>query len=114
MKKLITTTILSLFMISYTYADDLVITHTISEIDKASFIANYVSVHENRVKICDPTWIGAEEDCPQVPKYTDEEWVVYDSGQRLSSQDNRGDSKNVVDTAKQNRTKLNRVTTTTR
>ena len=115
MKKIILTIILTLFMVSSVFAE-WEITHKIPDNLKASFIENYVSVHKNTAKILDPACTQQQIDegnCPIVLKRTDEEHVIWHSGDYFDKQGESGSRKATVDTAKQNHVKKQWVTSST-
>ena len=99
MKKLIASIIIVLFTAVSVYAWD--ITYSIEEATKADTIAKFVHVHENKETICDPTWRGAVEECPQIPAYTDEEWMIEYIYRWIGRQLDRGGKKLASDDAKQ-------------
>jgi len=56
---------------------DIKLTYTIPSAKAAEYIADYVRVHRNVETIPDPKWVdpGDLSEAPQVPVYTDGQWV---------------------------------------
>ena len=74
--------------------------YTIDNADLNEVVSDYVYVHENKETICDPEWVDPEDGftkCPQIPKYTDKQWVREDIRRHVKKQVKRGRQKKTND-----------------
>jgi len=56
---------------------NVVLSYTIPQAKAVEYISDYVYVHKNTETIDDPEWVDPDDGskAPQIPKYTDAQWV---------------------------------------